>query len=85
VPIILPSTYKELGKPFCTVNFQNFVQVNKKQHLQLCRLQVLCRHIIQLFITALTVHLAETELHGIPYVHEKLSNISIRQQILEKS
>ena len=48
-------------------------------------LQVLRRHIIQLFITALTVHLAETELHGIPYVHEKLSNISIRQQILEKS
>ena len=48
-------------------------------------LQVLCRHIIQLFITALTVHLAETVLHGIPYVHEKLSDISIRQQILEKS
>ena len=40
-PIIIPSTYKELGEPFCTVIFQIFGYTHKKQHLQLCMLQVL--------------------------------------------
>ena len=32
-PIILPSTYKELGEAFCSPVFKNFVTMHKPMHM----------------------------------------------------